>query len=64
MTMRCRIKKALGILSPSMYEYCKLHLNCNNIKRCEKCKHFETSKYYAKEVGEALVKGLERGHKK
>lgn len=62
MTIKCRIKKAIGI-SPSKimafsHPYCKLNIGCNNIKKCEKCRHFEVSKYYAYEIGKNLVEAL------
>ena len=58
MTILCRIKKALDIHSPAPYEYCNLHLNASNKKRCFKCKHFKISQYTAYEVGRKVVKAM------
>lgn len=59
MTIMCRIKKALGVQSPSMYEFCKLKLNAQNKEKCKKCKYFKISQYTAYEIGEVLNNGLQ-----
>lgn len=60
MTLRCRIKKALGIQSPSADGVCKIKLHCNNKKRCERCKHFEISKYNCFVCGTAFFGSMKK----
>lgn len=45
MTLKCRIKKALGTQSPSADGFCKVNLHSDNTNQCKRCKYFDVSRW-------------------